>query len=75
MASSKINAVVKRLENDWDYIAEFLNDPNKALKGYNLSKKERKLLTTKDVNGLIYLGISEDKAIVAASGAHSQTCA
>ena len=74
MISSDMKQVVTLLENDWDFIQSFLNNPLKALKKFKLSNEERNTLSTRNLSGLMSLGLNEAEAVRTSSGAHSQTC-
>lgn len=69
-----IEQVVQRLEHDWDFIANFLNNPQEALRDVELSDEERSAMVTRDVRALRALGLDNASINIAASNAHSSTC-
>ena len=69
-----VDRVLDRLSGDWNFIEAFLNDPHTALGSYELPRDAYRAMVTRDVDGLLQLGIDGTSAIVALSGAHSQTC-
>lgn len=68
--SIDMGKIMERLEGDWDFIGQFLDNPSEAIKGYELSSSEVAALTTRDVDQLMKLGISEEEVTVAMSGTH-----
>lgn len=70
----ELQPVVERLRGDWDFIAEFLDNPDAALSGFELSTEAYRALATRDAAGLMELGLGQEEALEALSGAHSQTC-
>ncbi|MCH9626363.1 MAG: hypothetical protein S4CHLAM123_15600 [Chlamydiales bacterium] len=74
VSTSDFEEVLERLSGDWMFIESFLNDPVKALSGYNLSEKERNCLVARDPEGLVALGVDEENVEIVLSGAHSQGC-
>jgi len=66
--------VIERLQYDWDFIAEFLDDPRRALQQYKLTPEEQEALCARDIRALEALGLDRFSIEVAMSNAHSQTC-
>lgn len=66
--------VIERLQYDWDFIADFLDDPRHALQQYDLTPEEREALCARDIRALEALGLDRFSIEVAMSAAHSQTC-
>lgn len=72
--SQALSTVVGRLQGDWDFIAGFLDNPEQALTGFELSAEEHKALTARDQRSLMRLGLEQDAVTAALSGSHSSRC-
>jgi len=68
--STDMNKIMDRLESDWDFIGDFLDNPKTAISEYELTSVEKLALTTRDLGGLMKLGITEEEVSVAMSGTH-----
>ncbi len=68
--SNDMKKIMERLEGDWEFIGKFLDSPQEMVKGYNLTDKEVLALTTRSINDLMSLGLSEEEVTVAMSGTH-----
>jgi hypothetical protein len=66
--------VVERLKNDLMFAADYLNDPRKALQGYDLAPAEYQALVARSVEDLQKLSVSKEDAFAALSGTHSRQC-
>jgi hypothetical protein len=69
-----LEAVVSRLQYDWNFVADFLNDADAALGSFQLNPAEAAALKARDARALSALGLDESAVSVALSGAHSSTC-
>lgn len=74
MLTADMEEVVERLGTDWKFIELFLNEPEMALKNYQLNKEEKQALLARSPDDLVILGVDKLHAEIALSGAHSQTC-
>lgn len=74
MASQALTQILDRLNGDWNFISNFLDDPETAIAGYRLEEEEKKAMLARDPQSLMALGIEQETAVAALSGAHSQTC-
>ncbi|MFT6630915.1 MAG: hypothetical protein ACJAS4_000859 [Bacteriovoracaceae bacterium] len=68
--STDMGKLMERLEGDWEFIGTFLDNPADAIKQYDLKESEVAALTTRDVDQLMKLGLSEEEVTVAMSGTH-----
>lgn len=68
--SADMKKIMLRLESDWEFIGKFLDGPKKAIEGLNLTESEKLALTTRDIDQLMQLGLSEEEVTVAMSGTH-----
>lgn len=68
--SVDMGKIMEKLESDWDFIGNFLDNPETTIANYDLTDAEKEALTTRDLNGLMKLGISEEEVSVAMSGTH-----
>ena len=66
--------VLRRLDSDWCFIGEFLNNPKSTLQSFHLTAGERQALTARNPNALMALGLEQSVVNAALSGAHSMTC-
>lgn len=73
-----MSADFKRLIYDlqWNFtlIAEYLSNPESTLLNYNLTKREKEALLTRDPDTLAELCGSQQLAAGALSGAHTPSC-
>jgi len=69
-----MDQVVEKLTSDWNFISEFLNNPEEAIKNFDLTDDERRSLSARDPEALIGLGMDKELVEVVLSGAHSPTC-
>jgi hypothetical protein len=74
MGSRGIKQVLHRLNADWNFIGDFLNDSESALAGFNLSAAEKQALLARDPEALMAMGFGQKTVVAALSGAHSKTC-
>lgn len=68
--SADMNVIMEKLESDWDFIGKFLDNPEKTVASYKLTEEEVNALTTRDLDGLMNLGLSAEEVTVAMSGTH-----
>lgn len=68
--TAQIQTVVGRLQTDWDFIGQFLDNPRAALSGFDLSEEEFNTLTARDPDALMALGFGEEAVVAALSGGH-----
>ena len=68
--SADMKEIMQKLENDWDFIGEFLDNPQQTVAKYDLTEKEIEALSTRNINDLMSLGYSEEEVVVAMSGTH-----
>lgn len=74
MTSKDMKVVLDRLQSDWSFIAEFLDNPKTALKGLNLSAEEHRALMALNPDALLTLGFEQGVVAAALSDAHSEQC-
>lgn len=74
MITKGMQDVMDRLQSDWSFIGEFLDDPSAALNGMTLSDEEHRALLARNPDALLALGFQQGAVAAALSGAHSQTC-
>lgn len=72
--SKNLEKVINRLQYDWNFIADFFDNPAQALKEYNLKAEEKEALLARNSDDLIKLGADSMLLVGALSGAHSQLC-
>lgn len=72
--SKGLENLIHDLQGNVTVVSKFNADIDKVVQEYELSNKEKELLRTKDVEGLIKLGLQETEAVGALSNAHSSTC-
>ena len=73
-STNDFSKVLSRLACDWDFIQDFLNDPEITLRDYRLTEEQGNALKARDVDSLMRLGISEECALEVVSGLHTHTC-
>lgn len=72
--SKELELLVNDLQGNMDLVGSFLDSPSEVLEAYNISGDEKEAMLSKNVDDLNSLGFSEQLAVGALSGAHSQTC-
>jgi len=73
--STDMANVVQRLQGDWQFIADFLDDPVSVLSGFSLSDEEHRALGARDARALMALGLEQQTVYAAVSGdGHSRVC-
>lgn len=57
--SQGLQVVLSKLQEDWNFIGEFLKNPEEILKSYNLDEEEYQALSTNNSEALMALGNTE----------------
>lgn len=74
MFTAEMDTITERLTSDWNFIEEFLNNPEEALKNFDITDEERRCLSARNPEALIGLGMDKELVEVVLSGRHSPTC-
>lgn len=70
----ELKRLVNDLQGNMEVIGLFLEAPNDVISKYGIKGLEKELLLTRDIEGLVKIGLSKKSAYVAMSSAHSQLC-
>lgn len=70
MVSKDMKVIMERLESDWEFIGNFLNNPSETIAQFELSDAEKEALSARNLNALMNLGLSDEEVTVAMSGTH-----
>ncbi|MFB5251107.1 hypothetical protein ACE38F_12020 [Bacillus mycoides] len=66
--------LINDLNENWELIGDFFDNPEKVIATYELSEIERHALISRNLDDLNQLGINDQLAVGALSGAHSSGC-
>ncbi|MCS4485759.1 hypothetical protein [Staphylococcus americanisciuri] len=72
--SKNLKRFIDDLQGDWELIGAFFDNPESVLDQYDLSSSEKASILSRNLNDLNGLGINEQLAVGALSGAHSKRC-
>ncbi|HDR7708322.1 TPA: hypothetical protein QCX89_000213 [Bacillus cereus] len=66
--------LINDLNENWELIGDFFDNPEKVIATYELSEIERHALISRNLDDLNQLGINDQLAVGALSGTHSAAC-
>ena len=72
--TSGFKKLVSDLQGNMEVVGNFLDNPESFYNSYSISAAERQALKSRDLKGLSSLGLAQQTAVAALSGAHSQQC-
>lgn len=72
--SAKLDLFIERMQGDWDFISNVLDDPAGAIQAFGLSGAEADALLAQDFDALVRMGVDGSDIVAAFSGAHSRQC-
>ncbi|GAA4074095.1 hypothetical protein [Amphibacillus indicireducens] len=71
---TNLERLVNDLQSDWNLIGEFFDNAENVFEEYNLNDIEKQSLRSRNLEDLNALGVNEQLAVGALSGAHSSGC-
>lgn len=74
MTSKAMQTFVDRMQGDWAFVAEFLDDPETVVGQLGISGTEADAILAQNFDALMKLGLGDDDSLAAFSGAHTPTC-
>lgn len=72
--SKQLSKLITELQGNMELVGKFFDNPSKVIDSFGISGTEKQALLARDLESLNRIGLSEQQAVGALSGAHSSGC-